>query len=163
MKRSKKTPPGSARVARAEPPSPLRGEGYAKPRPTIGPDNAAFWQGCREHRLLLPFCRGCGKAHLPPGPVCPFCFADEIEWRPAAGRGRISTWTRVHKAWFPAFAGEIPYNVVQVELDEGPRLTSQLVGTGDEKIAIGARVKAVFTEVDADLTLHAFRILQPPD
>jgi uncharacterized OB-fold protein len=163
MKRSKKTPPGSARVSRAEPPSPLRGEGYAKPRPSIGPDNAAFWQGCRQGHLLLPFCRGCGKAHLPPGPVCPFCFAEEIEWRPASGRGRISTRTRVHKAWFPAFAGEIPYNVVQVELDEGPRLTSQLVGTGDEKIAIGARVKAVFTEVDADLTLHAFRILQPPD
>ena len=159
MKRSKKTPPGSARASRAEPPSPLRGEGYSKPRPTIGPDNTPFWQGCREHRLLLPFCRACGKAHLPPGPVCPFCFADAIEWRPASGRGRISTWTRVHKAWFPAFAGEVPYNVVQVELDEGPRLTSQLVGARNEPIAIGARVEVVFTDVENDLTLHTFRII----
>ena len=132
---------------------------YTKPRPRIGPDNAPFWQGCREHRLLLPTCHACGKAHLPPGPVCPFCLADAIEWRPASGRGRISTWTRVHKAWFPAFAGETPYTVVQVELDEGPRLTSQLLGSSDQPLVIGARVGAVFTDVDADLTLHGFRLI----
>ena len=91
--------------------------------------------------------------------MCPFCFADEIEWRPASGRGRISTWTRVHKAWFPAFADEVPYAVVQVELDEGPRLTSRLVSAPDGDIAVGRRVEAVFTDVDDELTLHAFRIL----
>jgi uncharacterized OB-fold protein len=133
---------------------------YPKPRPSIGPDNAAFWQGCREHRLLLPTCHACGKAHLPPGPVCPFCFADSIDWRPASGRGRISTWTRVHKAWFPTFADEVPYTVVQVELDEGPRLTSHLLGARDPDIAVGARVEVVFTDVDNDLTLHNFRIIQ---
>jgi uncharacterized OB-fold protein len=132
---------------------------YPKPRPRIGPDNGPFWEGCRAHRLVLPCCRACGKAHLPPGPVCPFCFADDIEWRAASGRGRISTWTRVHKAWFPAFAGEVPYNVVQVELDEGPRLSSHVLGARDRDIAIGARVEAVFTDVDDDLTLHGFRIV----
>ena len=132
---------------------------YAKPRPRIGPDNAPFWQGCREHRLLLPTCRACGKAHLPPGPVCPFCFADELAWQEACGRGRISTFTRVHKAWFPAFADETPYNVVQVELDEGPRLTSHVVGADARQIAIDQAVEAVFTDVDDDLSLHGFRIV----
>ena len=108
--------------------------------------------------MLLPTCRACGKAHLPPGPVCPFCFADGIDWRPASGRGRISTFTRVHKAWFPAFADETPYTVVQVELDEGPRLTSQLLGAGDEPVAIGTRVEAVFKDIDDELTLHEFRV-----
>jgi uncharacterized OB-fold protein len=65
----------------------------------------------------------------------------------------------VHKAWFPAFADETPYNVVQVELDEGPRLTSHLVGGGGKPIAIGQRVEVTFTDVDADLTLHGFRFL----
>ena len=130
---------------------------HGKPRPRIGPDSAPFWQGCREHRLMLPTCAACGIAHLPPGPVCPFCFSGELEWRQASGRGRISTWTMVHKAWFPAFAAETPYNVVQVELDEGPRLTSNLIG---EKPAIGRRVEVVFEDVDADLTLHRFRIAQ---
>jgi hypothetical protein len=67
----------------------------------------------------------------------------------------------VHKAWFPAFADDTPYTVVQVELDEGPRLTSRLLGAGDRPIAIGARVEAIFTDVDADLTLHGFRISEP--
>jgi uncharacterized OB-fold protein len=129
---------------------------YDKPRPRIGPDSAPFWQGCRAHRLMLPTCAACDKAHLPPGPVCPFCFADAIEWREASGRGRISTWTVVHKAWFREFAAEAPYNVIQVELDEGPRLTSNLIGGTP---AIGARVAVVFDDVDAELTLHRFRLV----
>ncbi len=128
---------------------------HEKPRPRIGPDNAPFWQGCRAHRLMLPTCTACGKAHLPPGPVCPFCFADAIEWKQASGRGVISTWTAVHKAWFPAFAAETPYNVIQVELEEGPRLTSNLLGA--DKPSIGQRVEVVFEDVDAELTLPRFR------
>ncbi len=131
---------------------------HDKPRPRIGPDNAPFWQGCREHRLMLPTCRGCGKAHLPPGPVCPFCFADDLAWVEASGRGRVSTWTMVHKAWFPAFAADTPYNVVQVELDEGPRLTSCIIG--EAPIRIDQRVEVVFEDVDQELTLHGFRIIE---
>ena len=130
---------------------------HEKPRPRIGPDSAPFWQGCRAHRLMLPTCSACGKAHLPPGPVCPFCFADAIEWRAGERPRPVSTWTAVHKAWFPAFAAETPYNVIQVELDEGPRLTSNLIG-GD-KPAIGQRVEVVFDDVDAELTLHRFRVV----
>ena len=121
---------------------------YEKPRPRIGPDNEPFWHGCRAHRLMLPTCLACGKPHLPPGPVCPFCFSDDISWQSASGRGRICTWTMVHKAWFPAFRDETPYNVVQVELDEGPRLTSRIVGEGDQKIQIGQRVEVVFDDID---------------
>jgi uncharacterized OB-fold protein len=58
----------------------------------------------------------------------------------------------VHKAWFPAFKDETPYNVVQVELDEGPRLTSRIVGCGDQKIQIGQRVEVVFDDIDEELT-----------
>ena len=130
---------------------------HEKPRPRIGPDTAPFWQGCRAHRLMLPTCTACGKAHLPPGPVCPFCFADAIAWKEASGRGVISTWTAVHKAWFPAFAAQAPYNVIQVALDEGPRLTSNLVGP--DRPAIGQRVEVVFDDLDSELTLPRFRII----
>ena len=134
---------------------------YEKPRRRIGPDNAPFWQGCREHRLMLPTCRACGKPHLPPGPVCPFCFSTDMVWQAASGRGQISSWTIVHKAWFPAFKDETPYNVVQVELDEGPRLTSHIVGAGEQKLQIGQRVEVVFNDIDDELTLHGFRIVTP--
>ena len=130
---------------------------HEKPRPRVGADNAPFWQGCRAHRLMLPTCTVCHKAHLPPGPVCPFCFADAIAWKPASGRGVISTWTAVHKAWFPAFAAETPYSVIQVALEEGPRLTSNLLGA--DRPSIGQRVEVVFEDVDSELTLPRFRMI----
>lgn len=129
----------------------------AKPRPRIGPDTAPFWEGCKRHELLLPYCIDCGKPHLPAGPVCPFCFSFSLDWRKASGRGRISTWVVVHKAWFPAFGAEIPYNVVQVELDEGPRLTANVIGTND--LAVGQTVEVWFDDVDAGLTMPRFRVV----
>ena len=65
----------------------------------------------------------------------------------------------MYKAWFPAFKDETPYNVVQVELDEGPRLTSQIVGSADQAIQIGQQVEVVFTDIDEELTLHGFRVI----
>lgn len=115
-----------------------------KPLPRITPDNEPFYNALREGRFVLPYCMDCGRPHLPPGPVCPFCFSDSVEWRSASGRGRISTFTVVHKAWFPAFVGDIPYNVVQVELDEGPRLTANVVGSPNESLEIGLAVEIVF-------------------
>jgi uncharacterized OB-fold protein len=116
----------------------------SKPQPRITPDNEPFYKALRERKFVLPYCGDCGKPHLPPGPVCPFCFSDRIQWREASGRGRISTWTVVHKAWFPAFAEDIPYNVVQVELDEGPRLTANVVNVSS--LTIGLPVEIVFGE-----------------
>ena len=128
-----------------------------KPSPRITPDAKPFWDALRERQLRLPFCVACGKPHLPPGPVCPFCFAERLEWRAASGRGRVSTWTVVHKAWFPAFAGEVPYNVVQVELEEGPRLTANVVRIENDQLAVGLPVMIEFDEVSPELTMPRFR------
>ncbi|GHC78136.1 Zn-ribbon domain-containing OB-fold protein [Limoniibacter endophyticus] len=128
-----------------------------KPRPRISPDNKPFWDACQEEKLVLPFCEDCGKPHLVPGPVCPFCFSDRLQWREATGRGTISTFVIVHKVWFPAFAADVPYNVVQVELEEGPRLTAKLVGEGSQSPAVGDKVQVAFQKIDDDLTLPCFR------
>ena len=128
-----------------------------KPRPRIGPDSAPFWDGCRRHELLLPFCQDCDKPHLPPGPVCPHCFSGRLEWREASGRGHISTWVVVHQPWFPSFAAEIPYNVAQVELEEGPRLTANVIGTN--QLMVGQAVEVVFDDIDAELTMPRFRLV----
>ena len=98
--------------------------------------------------------------HLPPGPVCPFCFSDRLAWHPALGTGKISTWTVVHKAWFPAFAADVPYNVVQVELDEGPRLTASVVGLPNERLAVGLRVVIDFDDATPEITLPRFRLAE---
>ncbi len=129
----------------------------SKPLPRLTPDSAPFWEALRERRLLLPYCRECGLPHLPPGPVCPFCFSGQLEWREASGRGRVSTWTVVHKAWFPSFAADVPYNVVQVELDEGPRLTANVVGLPNDRLAVGLAVEIDYGEQREGLTLPRFR------
>jgi uncharacterized OB-fold protein len=128
-----------------------------KPRPRITPDNEPFYKALAQNRFVLPYCTDCGQPHLPPGPVCPFCFSEKIEWRPASGRGRVSTWTVVHKAWFPAFAEDIPYNVVQVELDEGPRLTANVVGIENRKLSVGLPVEIILDDVTAELALPRFQ------
>ena len=130
---------------------------HAKPLPRITPDTQPFWDALRERRLVVPYCADCGKPHLPAGPVCPYCFSDRLEWRTASGRGKISTWTVVYKAWFPAFAADVPYNVVQVELDEGPRLTASVVGMPNDRLAVGLPVVVDFDDVTAEITLPRFR------
>ena len=130
-----------------------------KPLPRVNPDNAPFWEGCREHRLLLPFCTECGRPHLPPGPVCPYCFSERLKWRPASGRGQISSFVVVHKAWFPAFAPDIPYNVAQIELEEGPRLTAAILNAPPSALAIGLPVEVAFQNRDGT-TLPYFRLVE---
>ncbi|WP_034658855.1 Zn-ribbon domain-containing OB-fold protein [Chelativorans sp. J32] len=128
----------------------------AKPRPRITPDHQPLWDGFKVHKLMLPYCEECGKPHLPPGPVCPYCLSDRLDWREASGCGTISTWVEVHKVWFPAFADDVPYNVIQVELAEGPRITANLIDFGG-KIEVGQKVQATFDDVDEDLTMLRFK------
>jgi uncharacterized OB-fold protein len=131
-----------------------------KPLPRITPDNEPFHAALRERRFLLPRCSSCEKHHLPPGPVCPYCFSDDIRWREASGRGKVSSWTVVHKAWFPAFQDDIPYNVVQVELEEGPRLTANVVEIGNRTLRIGMPVEVVYDAASAELAMVRFRPLK---
>lgn len=129
----------------------------SKPVPRLTPDNRPFWDGCREHRIMLPTCRHCNQPHWPPGPVCPFCFSDELYWKQASGCGIVSSWVIVHKAWLPAFEADLPYNAVQVELEEGVRLTSNIVGVTNDAIQVGMTVQAVFDDVTPEVTLPRFR------
>lgn len=128
-----------------------------RPLPRITPDNRPFWEAARRHELRLQRCGECGRFWYPPGPVCPDCLAEHFEWSQVSGRGIISSWVVFHKAYFPAFAAEIPYAVVQVELEEGPRLISSLVGISREEIRIGIPVEVVFDDVTPELSLPRFR------
>ncbi len=132
----------------------------SKPLPRITQDSQPFWDGCKAHRLMLPYCCACGTPHLPAGPVCPFCFSDRLEWREASGRGTISTWTVVHQPWFAAFRDDIPYNVVQIELEEGPRLTASIVGAANTALRVGLAVRVTFEDVSDSITLPRFRLEQ---
>jgi hypothetical protein len=130
---------------------------YAKPLPRITGDNRPFWEACRRSELQLPHCVATGRAFWPPSPISPFRFGGKVEWRRVSGRGVVSSFVVVHQKWFPAFAGDIPYNAAQVELEEGPRLTTSLVGIANAEIRVGLEVEVVFDPVTAEVTLPRFR------
>ena len=129
----------------------------AKPLPRITDDNRPFWQACQRHELHLPHCVACARAYWSPSPLCPFCFGDEVTWQRVSGNGRVSTFVVVHQKWFAAFAEDLPYNAVQVGLDEGPRLTSSLVEIANDQIEVGLEVEVVFDDITPDITLPRFR------
>jgi uncharacterized OB-fold protein len=130
---------------------------YQKPLPRIDEINRPYWEASKRHELLLQKCRECGHYRYPPGETCSSCLSDELEWVKASGRGVVYTWTVFHQVYHPAFAKDVPYAVVAVELDEGPRLLTNLVDCKVEAIFIGMPVEAVFDDVTEEITLPKFR------
>ncbi|MCO5089595.1 OB-fold domain-containing protein [Bosea sp. (in: a-proteobacteria)] len=131
---------------------------YQKPLPVIDDHNRRYWAATREGRLELPRCDACGAFHTYFEPWCNACGHEGVHWEQLSGRGRIWANCRFHKVYFPGF--ETPYNVAMVELEEGPRLVTNIVGlehgTLDE-MPIGLAVEVVFDAVTPEVTLVKFK------
>jgi hypothetical protein len=126
---------------------------YAKPLPDVQhAATAAFWQGTRESRLLVQKCANCGYLRWPPGPACPECLSPEAEWTPVRPSGTLLTYCVYHRAFSKAFAGDVPYAVGYVELDDGPRMYGTMAG-GLDSLEAGRPVHAVFEPVTPEVTL----------
>jgi len=129
----------------------------ALPRPT--PETLPFWEGARQHRLMLPWCTACDRPHFYPRAFCPFCLSDALEWRQASGRGRLHTYAINHR---PAKGFTAPYVIAVIELDEGPRMLSNLITPGEprpEDLRIDMPVEVMFDNVTETVTLPKFRPL----
>ena len=101
------------------------------PAPEHNEINAPYWDSLAQGRLCFQRCTQCGHAWLPPRSECPACLCDEPRWEQATGSARLVSWVIYHIAYHPAFKDRLPYNVAVVELDEGPRLISNIVGVDD--------------------------------
>lgn len=130
---------------------------YAKPLPVVSAINAPFWEATRRHELRIQQCRACHRFWYPFGPLCPHCWSRDYDWTRVSGRGRVSSWVVFHQLYFPGFKDELPYNVTQVTLDEGPRLLTNLVGVAHDQLRIGMPVEVVFEDVTDEVTLPKFR------
>ena len=124
--------------------------------PVIYPEELPYWEGARKRELWLQRCNGCGKAWYPIGPGCPHCFSMDFEWQRMSGRGKVHNYVIYHKAWTPWFEKRVPYAVVQVELEEGPRLTTNLLDYPVKEIRIGMPVEVAFEDIPGDITLVQF-------
>jgi uncharacterized OB-fold protein len=130
---------------------------YTKPLPVISDINRPYWDAAKKHELRLQRCNKCRKFWYPNSPVCPYCWSREYEWAKLSGRGKVTSWVIFHQLYFEGFRSEAPYNVVQVELEEGPRILSNLVDIKNEEIHIEMPVEVVFEDVTPEVTLPKFR------
>ena len=134
---------------------------YTKPLPYPTIESEPFWEGCKRRELLLPQCRQCRGYWFPPGSTCPHCWSTEWDWTKASGRGRIHSFGVYHRAYHPGFEGEIPYVFAVIQLDEGPRMVSNVVNESPEQARMrptgGGGVRGRHRGRDA-LQVHAGRI-----
>jgi uncharacterized OB-fold protein len=128
-----------------------------RPLPQITLDNREFYEAARRGELRFQRCSDCGTWRHYPRPSCPHCLSRRHRWELASGRGRVYTWTIVHGPTLPAFQDEVPYNVVDVLLDEGIHFQSQLLDCPPDEIHADMPVQAVFVPVTEDITLVKFR------
>ncbi len=132
-----------------------------RPRPVVNRDNAGFWEGVAQHRLLIQRCADCGTLRHPWLPGCNTCGGPDWDTIEASGEGSVYSYVVMHHPPFPAFAP--PYAVGLIELAEGVRIVSNVVGVPYDKVRIGLPVRLEFQRYDDDedavpLVLPVFRV-----
>ncbi|MBR1203012.1 MULTISPECIES: Zn-ribbon domain-containing OB-fold protein [unclassified Bradyrhizobium] len=128
-----------------------------KPLPAPDADTAAFWRGLQEGKLLLQHCGRCRHVQYYQQATCRQCGGEELEHIPARGRGKVHSFSVVHRAPGPAFKVDVPYAVLLVELTEGPRMISTLTGSNPADVTFDMDVELTFERVSDDITLPRFR------
>jgi hypothetical protein len=130
----------------------------AAPKPIPEPDesSAPFWEGSLKGELRLMRCSVCNTVRLPSRKHCDQCLSDEYEWVVASGKGTLRTFGIMHQRYHPGFADELPYVVAIVELEEGPRLPTNLVEMGDRDPTVGMPLEITWDKYD-DVALPKFR------
>lgn len=131
------------------------------PVPVPGPDDAPYWRALTQGVLLIQRCTDCGTVRHPPRPRCGNCVSAEHHWEAASGLGTVYSFTIVRHPPNRELAGLVPYVVALIELDEGPRLVSNVVGVDPEHVAIDQRVQVQFVPVDEGTVLPRFTPVEP--
>jgi uncharacterized OB-fold protein len=128
-----------------------------KPLPVLTEENRPFWEGCRNGKLLLQQCSECHHYQFYPRLYCMHCNSDILQWVEASGRGTIYSYTIIHQNKSPEFVHDTPYNVALVQLDEGPRLLSNIVDIEVADLKVDLLVAVVFDQVNETFALPRFR------
>jgi uncharacterized OB-fold protein len=126
------------------------------PEPVVNPDTASFWGAAAKGRLNIGRCRSCGEAIWYPRPMCPHCHSTDTLLEEVSGQGRVYSFTIVRRA-IGEYAASLPYVLAYVELDEGPRVMTNLVGREPETWEIGQPVEVVFHRTPAGNAIPKFR------
>lgn len=125
-----------------------------KPLPIPTPVSQPFWDGLRDHKIRIQYSPSGDRWIFYPRILAPGTLADDLEWREISGMGTLYTYTVARYPTAPPWADSLPQLLAVIELDEGPRFTSELVNVEPEHIEVGMRVQPVFSDVPgANVTL----------
>ena len=130
---------------------------YSLPVPVADEASEPFFRGAKERKLMLLRCARCGAYRLPGRDRCVDCWSTEADWTQASGRGTLYSFGVMHQQYHPAFASVIPYNFAVVELEEGPRLITNIVDCPNDGLRVDMPVEAVYDDVSDETTLVRFR------
>jgi uncharacterized OB-fold protein len=128
-------------------------------RPEVVPDEGAMplFEGAAAGVLRIKRCTACNTWLVPAAQLCMNCLADEIEWADASGEGKLHSFGIVHQLYHPGFKDEIPYNIAVVELAEGPRINSNVVGCENSELRVGMPLRATFVATANGVVIPKFK------
>jgi uncharacterized OB-fold protein len=129
----------------------------AKPVPVVAAWARPFWDAAREGRLILQHCEDCDRVIHYPRMACPFCSSKNLDWKNASGRGTIYSFTVVESNAPSAFAGDVPYVVAVIRLDEGVQMLTNIVESDRDELVCDLPVEVVFEQLNDEFTLPKFR------
>jgi uncharacterized OB-fold protein len=129
---------------------------YTKPIPRPAPESLPYWQAAQEHILKVPKCDDCAHYWFPPSLSCPECLSTKVTWTEVSGRGKIFSFVVYDRVYRPAFEADVPYIVGLIELDEGPRILSNVIGITPEDVRCEMAVNVVFDDITDEVSLPKF-------
>lgn len=130
---------------------------HSKPLPIITEENRPFWEACKQGKLLLQYCDGCLLYQFYPRLYCMRCGAQNLRWVEASGQGIVYSYTIIRQNKSPEFRDDVPYNVALIQLEEGPRMLSNVIDIALGDLRVDLPVTVVFDPVSDEISLPRFR------
>ena len=133
---------------------------YNKPVPIPQGESDYYWEKAKQRELWLRSCSECGNAYFYPRDISPCCFSKNTSWVKASGRATLHTYAIVHRAAHPGFREDTPFVAAIVELEEGPRMATNVVGIPEpspEAVTIGMPLEVTFEDISETIALPKFK------
>lgn len=130
---------------------------YPKSLPRLDEENRPFWEACARHELYIQKCKSCGALRYYTRALCPACLSDRTEWIRSSGRGKVYTFTVTYQNQSAGFRENLPYVMAYVELDEGVRMLTNIVGCKPEEVKIGMPVEVTFEDATPKISIPLFK------
>ena len=128
-----------------------------RPVPVPTKETQPYWDGCKQHELRVQKCAACGHHQFYPRLYCTACMSDRVDWVKTSGRAKVLSYTIVYRPVTQAFAGDVPYVVAMVTLDEGPQMMTNIIGCEPEKVHIGMPVQVTFDDWTEEISVPKFK------